>query len=341
MKVIIYGAGYRTEDFFRDCPYLDYLKIICIADRDMGKWGQNYYGYEVCKPDVIREHKWQKIIVTPDAYREIYIQLCKEFDLTENDLMRPEDLFVPEIYNLGSLELACRYDDAYDIRDIIPSKIIPHNRLEQFFFFERHRVIWKWWHYFEIYHKYFSNYVNKEVRILEIGVYKGGSLQMWKDYFGEKALITGIDIDSACKQYEEERVNVCIGSQDDQDFLKQVSEQYGPFDIVLDDGGHQVVHQTVTFETMFPLLKPGGIYLIEDLHSSYWPEFGGMPYKPGTFLEYSKNFIDCLHIQHMDEKYQELMPQYAGEINACHYYDSVLVIEKKFRGRGQTTMRGE
>ena len=161
MKVIIYGAGRRIEDFFCNCLYLDYLQILCIADRDSKKWGKNYYGYEVCKPDVIRQHNWQKIIVLPDVFREIYSQLCKEFDLNENELMRPEDLIVPKICNLGSLGLACRYDDAYDIRDIIPSKVIPHNRLEQFFFFEKHRIIWKWWHYFEIYHKYFNNYVNK------------------------------------------------------------------------------------------------------------------------------------------------------------------------------------
>ncbi len=341
MKAVLYGAGRRLEDFFGQCLYLKYLDILFIADKDRSKWGKNYFGYEVCPPDRLKEREWEKVLVIPDAFPDIYKQLHREYGFEETDMMRPEELIVPETCNLGSIELACKQDDAYDIRDIVPSKVIAHNRLEQFFFFEKHRIIWKWWHYFEIYHRHFEKYTGKSVRVLEIGVYKGGSLQMWKDYFGSGARIVGIDIDPACKGYEEEHINVCIGSQEDEAFLKKVSDLYGPFDIIIDDGGHQVRHQIKSFEVLFPLLEFGGVYLVEDIHSSYWPDFGGMPYKPGSYIEYSKNFIDCLHLQHMGQEFHSVMPEYAGDIGACHYYDSVLVVDKKFRGRSLTTMSGE
>ncbi|MDR3266421.1 MAG: class I SAM-dependent methyltransferase [Tannerella sp.] len=202
------------------------------------------------------------------------------------------------------------------------------NDLEKYFRQNDKRLIDKWVHYFEIYDRHFCRYRNKEVVILEIGVSQGGSLQMWKNYFGEKAQIFGIDIEPKCKSFEEENIKIFIGSQSDRKFLREVKNQIPPIDILIDDGGHTMVQQIVTFEELFSHVKEDGIYLCEDLHTSYWLDFGGGRKRHGTFIEYSKNLIDYLNAYH-----SRLMRvnEFTKSVNSVHYYDSIIVIEKRKR----------
>ena len=95
------------------------------------------------------------------------------------------------------------------------------NPLHKYFYKNRRNIIHKWTHYFEVYHRYFRKFVGTKCVILEIGVSQGGSLQMWKDYFGEKARIFGIYINPECKQFEEDQIEVFIGSQADREFLRK------------------------------------------------------------------------------------------------------------------------
>lgn len=111
------------------------------------------------------------------------------------------------------------------------------------------------------------------LRVLELGVHNGASLQMWREYF-PNGLITGIDSESRCAQYAGERISVEIGSQDDPEFLKGVVARYGPFDFILDDATHCGVDQKISFETLYLPVNPGGIYAIEDLQVSYMPGWG-------------------------------------------------------------------
>lgn len=138
------------------------------------------------------------------------------------------------------------------------------------------RTIDKWIHYFDIYERYFHKYQNRPVNILEIGVYHGGSLQMWKHYFGLQAQIFGLDINPWCKSLEEDRIKIFIGDQSDRLFLKSLKEIMPKIDILIDDGGHNMIEQIVTFEELYSHIKDDGIYLAEDLHTSYWTEFGGL-----------------------------------------------------------------
>lgn len=87
-----------------------------------------------------------------------------------------------------------------------------HNKLRELFYAHEGKLIHKWNHYFDIYERYFSKYIGKEVNILEIGISHGGSLQLWKKYFGDKVNVYAIDINSECKKLEEERVKIFIGS---------------------------------------------------------------------------------------------------------------------------------
>lgn len=196
-------------------------------------------------------------------------------------------------------------------------------------YFEKNdkKLIHKWMHYFDIYHSHFSKYRNRRITVLEFGVSHGGSLQMWKKYFGKKAKIIGVDILPDCKKLEEKNVEIFIGDQEDRKFLKRLMRTIGEVDIVIEDGGHTMKQQINTFEEVFPFVKYGGIYLAEDLHTSYWDEYGGGLKKRGTFIEYIKDRIDDIGAWHSREK--KFGPNYYTEnMNAIHIYDSVVVFEK-------------
>jgi hypothetical protein len=201
------------------------------------------------------------------------------------------------------------------------------NPLWTYFCQNNKNVIHKWHHYFDIYHNHFQRYRNQPVKILEIGVFQGGSLQMWKNYFGSNAIVYGVDIDQECKKFEEENIKIFIGDQADRSFLRALREQIGIVDILIDDGGHKMDQQIHTFEELYPAVHENGIYLIEDLHTSYWQEYGGGFKNRESFIEYSKHFIDKLNAWHSHSP--ELEPDaLTKSATGLHIYDSVLVIEK-------------
>jgi len=200
--------------------------------------------------------------------------------------------------------------------------------LEKYFRNNNSRLIHKLSHYFDIYERHFNRFRDKEIVVLEIGVSQGGSLQMWKHYFGDKAKIYGIDINPKCKLLEEKNIEVFIGSQSDRKFLKQVVKEIPEIDILIDDGGHGMKQQIVSFEELFNHVKVDGVYLCEDLCTSYWLNFGGGYKRRGTFIEYTKNFIDYLNAFHSRQKKLKVN-SFTKTVDSIHYYDSVIVIEKR------------
>lgn len=333
MKAVIFGAGANTISFFRHSPVCRQLEVVKVVDNDKGKWGKEIgsgFHYVIESPESIMDVDYDIVIVTPRDSASIKYQLIHKLGVSENVICGCNELIVPSECNLGSIKLSCAEDYVYKIDMLIPNMIIPTNEMEDFYFKEAHNVMNKWWHYFEVYHQFFSKYIGTDVRILEIGVFKGGSMQMWKKYFGDKAHIVGIDIDERCKSYEADNIHICIGSQADEKFLKEVSEKWGPFDIILDDGSHIMEHQIITFETMFPLLKNGGVFICEDCHTSYMKEYGGGYKKKDSFIEYSKGFVDSVNSQFFEDK--DINTAISDYIKACHYYDSMVVIEKEKRG---------
>lgn len=129
--------------------------------------------------------------------------------------------------------------------------------------------IWKWDHYFDVYHRHFAKFRGRDVVVLEIGVFSGGSLQMWQTYFGSKCHVYGVDIEARCKAYERESIDVVIGDQGDRAFWRRFKQQVPKVDIIIDDGSHRAHDQIVTLEEMLPHLSPGGVYLCEDLHGAF------------------------------------------------------------------------
>ncbi len=127
------------------------------------------------------------------------------------------------------------------------------------------RGILKWDHYFEIYDRHLSRFVGKPVVIIEVGVFAGGSLELWRQYFGEQCRVVGIDIQEECREYANGYTDILIGDQADRSFWADVRSRYPVVDIVIDDGGHQADQQIVTLEEILPHLRPGGVYLCEDI----------------------------------------------------------------------------
>jgi cephalosporin hydroxylase len=202
--------------------------------------------------------------------------------------------------------------------------------LKEIFNKNNERLIYKWEHYFDIYENHFSKFQNskKGIKILEIGILHGGSLQMWSEYFGPNATIVGIDIYEDCKKFEEKNIKIRIGSQADPDFLRRLVEEFGNFDIILDDGSHRVFHQKVTFTNLYKSVNNGGVYMVEDTHSNYWLDFGGGNRRMGTFIEYSKTLIDQLHAWYSEERSFKV-DVFTQNIGGIHYYDSIVVFDKK------------
>jgi hypothetical protein len=203
------------------------------------------------------------------------------------------------------------------------------NDLEKLFTENTGGLLHKWKHYFEIYDRHFSRFRGTDVHIVEFGVSQGGSLRMWKRYFGPNAKIFGIDINPHCKKLEEEQIEIFIGDQEDRRFLKSLTKKIPKVDILIDDGGHTMKQQINTFEELFSYIHANGVYLCEDLHTSYWPKWGGGYKKRRTFVEYSKNFIDYINAWHSVQSSGLSVTEFTRSVHSIHYYDSVLVIEKR------------
>ncbi len=122
--------------------------------------------------------------------------------------------------------------------------------------------------YLHVYERYFGSIRQEPLNILELGVDKGASLRMWKEYF-PRAQVFGVDINPVSKAHEEERIRISILSQDDKAGLEELASSAGGFDIVVDDASHINQLTIASFQILFPFLKQGGYYVIEDLFMSY------------------------------------------------------------------------
>lgn len=184
----------------------------------------------------------------------------------------------------------------------------------------------------------FDKIKDQFLKILEIGVNKGSSLKMWKDYFSN-SLIYGIDIHPTCKTIEEERIKVFIGDQSNLDFLIKIKNEVNDnFDIIIDDGSHMSIHQIASFKIIFPFVKSGGYYIIEDLHASYFNEFNKGSDISG--LNFCKTLIDEMNLNGKSmvaskkrsiiqlEKQNISLNYYEKNIEYIFFFPSLCIIKK-------------
>jgi len=148
--------------------------------------------------------------------------------------------------------------------------------------------------YFKIYDDLFSSYKNKKMTFVDIGVFSGGSLFMWKNFFGKKAKIIGVELNPIAKQFEKHGFKIFIGDQSSENFWKKFFKKVGKVDIVLDDGGHTNYQQIITTNSCVPNIKDGGLMVTEDIHASYIKK---KFYNPSrySFVNYNKKIIDDIN----------------------------------------------
>ncbi|MFD9963228.1 class I SAM-dependent methyltransferase [Amycolatopsis sp. NPDC058986] len=184
------------------------------------------------------------------------------------------------------------------------------------------------------YEHHFRPWQEEPVRILEIGIggygeteYQGGSLHMWQRYF-RRGLVFGVDITE--KKVSGPRIRTFQGDQNDPEFLTGLADEIGPLDIVIDDGSHVSEHILTSFGTLFPLLKPGGLYVIEDLQTSYWGNYGGNAQdvdSPLTSVGFLKTLVDGLHHQERVDRSGE--PSYTEQhVTGLHFYHNICFVKK-------------
>ncbi|WP_432288720.1 class I SAM-dependent methyltransferase (plasmid) [Aminobacter sp. BA135] len=210
--------------------------------------------------------------------------------------------------------------------------------LHRWFLNNGDKIAHKWLHYFDIYERHFQRFRGQNAVVLEIGVGSGGSLQMWRDYFGPRTTIIGLDIDPQCKQHEAEGIEIIIGSQADTAILDEIMRRHPKIDIALDDGSHVMSDMIATFEHLYPRIDVNGLYLVEDLHTCYWEEYGGGLRRQGSFIELIKERIDDINAMHA----RGVIPvsEFTRSTDSMTIYDSVVVFEKRRQGRRQAIMTG-
>ena len=202
--------------------------------------------------------------------------------------------------------------------------------LHRLFYGNQGPIVHKWKHYLPIYERHLAPFRNKAIRILEIGVFKGGSMRLWREYFGPEATIFGIDINPDCAAFDGQNAQVRIGSQDDSVFLEKVISEMGGLDIVIDDGSHVSPHQIASFKFLFPRLSQGGVYICEDLHTNYWRGwFQGGYRRSTTFIETCKRLVDDIH----SDFHSRGSSAISDEIVGIHFYNSMIVIDKGLHER--------
>jgi hypothetical protein len=181
------------------------------------------------------------------------------------------------------------------------------------------RGIFKIRHYFDIYHRHLSKFVGERVHVVEIGVQSGGSLEMWRRCFGPKCHVTGIDIQEGCKVFEDPATTVLIGDQADRSFWAKFRERCAPVDVLIDDGGHETEQQMVTLEEMLPYLRPGGVYICEDV---WRPNY--------AFRAFAYSLVENLNDFEfgVPAEFQAIPTPFQASVNSIHFYPLMVVIER-------------
>ena len=182
----------------------------------------------------------------------------------------------------------------------------------------------KWNNYFDIYNNLFKKFVNKKITFVEVGIGNGGSLFMWRKFFGKKAKIIGIELNPEAKKLEKFGFKISIGDQSDPHFWKSFYKKYGKVDILLDDGGHRNIQQITTFMESYSHVKPNGKIVVEDTHTSFMKKKGFKNPSKYSFINFSKLIVENMHRRNpmLDKELNNL----SKKIESVFYYDSIVSI---------------
>jgi hypothetical protein len=174
--------------------------------------------------------------------------------------------------------------------------------------------------YFPVYENLFNKFINKRITFVEVGILNGGSLFMWRNYFGNKARIIGIDFNPSAKKWENYGFEIFIGDQNSSIFWKKTLKKIKKIDVLLDDGAHTNRAQIMTTVSCLPYISEGGLLLVEDVHTSYQKEFGN-PSKY-SFINYSKFLIDDIN-----SRFENFLPKkysFNKFVHSIQFFESMV-----------------
>ncbi|QJR15687.1 class I SAM-dependent methyltransferase [Usitatibacter palustris] len=202
----------------------------------------------------------------------------------------------------------------------------------------------KWTLFLDVYERIFARFRDKPLALVEVGVANGGSLELWARYFAAATVVIGCDVDPKCGslRFEDRRIGVVVGAVNSAPAYKEITDKAPTFDLFIDDGSHTSRDIVLSFLNYFPRLKPGGLYVIEDLHCSYLAGFGGGIDRPDSSMAFLKTLADFVNRPYWerDKPPATLLapvfganhavdPALFSSIFAIAFYDSLCVIEKR------------
>lgn len=207
------------------------------------------------------------------------------------------------------------------------------------------KVTDKWSFYLDAYENLLAPYRLEPIRLLEIGIQNGGSLDVWTRYFPNAERLVGCDINVACASlvYEDSRIGLVVGDANEDETQLRILDLSPRFDVILDDGSHQSLDIVKSFTRYFPYLNEGGIYVAEDLHCSYWSAFGGGLFHPYSSVNFFKRLADIVNFEHwgvlgaradviksfLEEYNCNISATELAQIHSVEFLNSMCVIRKK------------
>ena len=181
--------------------------------------------------------------------------------------------------------------------------------------------------FIEIYDRYFSHLKDQKINILEIGIERGDSLRMWREYF-TNASICAIDLHD--RNISVDNTDILIGDQSDYSFLEIIVKKYKKFDVIIDDGSHQSKHIISSFNFLFNYIADNGLYIIEDLQTSYQPRYGGSRFnlrKKNSSMNFIKSLTDSINYEHKDKPFFK-KNIFDGFVKSVHFYQNIVFVTK-------------
>jgi len=176
--------------------------------------------------------------------------------------------------------------------------------------------------YFDTYEALFAGFQNKPITFVEVGVLNGGSLFMWRQFFGPQARIIGIDLNPGAKKWIEHGFEIYVGSQSDPTFWDGIKASVGSIDILLDDGGHTYPQQIVTTELMLDSIVDDGLLVVEDTHTSYMEGFGD---RRMSFINYAKVWVDKINSRF--GRFHRAKQQSDSRVWSVEFFESIVAFK--------------
>lgn len=207
--------------------------------------------------------------------------------------------------------------------------------------YEQHtgKISDKWSSYLKIYDEVLSSYAESSISLLEIGVQNGGSLEIWHKYFPKAQRLVGCDVNPKCGDlsYEQKNINIIVGDAGTREICKNITDLCSQFDIIIDDGSHDSSDCIKNLRNYYKHVKPGGVYILEDLHCSYWADFGGGLFDSKSIINRLKEFVDYPNYEfwgHVPDNLVEKERRVGRgnseyrDIESISFYNSIVVIKK-------------